>query len=497
VDPFGILLVAAAAGFVFSAFRGKTKPPPTTQERSYSRDTVVTKKKPSRPAQAVSEIEVLPEYKLVRDLIAQKFPLIFVTGGAGTGKSTFIRWLVHEFEGTVLLAAPTGMAAINIEGKTIHSLCQLPPAWILKQDIKRVPRRREIKEAKLLVIDEISMVTANLLDGVSGFFRLNRGVDEPFGGLPVIMVGDLFQLPPVVTKETRELFERTYGSARFYNAKCLKETTFYAIELTKAFRQVDQAYVNLLAKIREGVELPENVAAMNKECRITNAPPDGAVWLCPRNAEVDQRNLRELEKIGAPAKMYRGRIEGQFKTDRLPSPMELELKPGAQVMFTKNDPQKRWVNGSVGIVTKCMDGKVFVKSAEFEGEEEVGPMKWPEYQYRWNDVSSEIEREETGSYTQIPLVLAWSITIHKSQGKTIEKVHLDLGAGAFDTGQTYVALSRCRALAGLTLARPLSPTDVLVDQEAVAFYEQLRAVIKKLPPDQMAKKLNEGSGPSM
>jgi ATP-dependent DNA helicase PIF1 len=496
VDPFGILLVAAAAGFVFSAFRGKTKTPPTTQERTYSRDTVVTKKKPSRPAVEVSEIEVLPEYKLVRDLISNHFPLIFVTGGAGTGKSTFIRWLVNEFEGTVLLAAPTGMAAINIEGKTIHSLCQLPPAWILKEDIKRVPRRREIKEAKLLVIDEISMVTANLLDGVSGFFRLNRGVDKPFGGLPVIMVGDLFQLPPVVTRETRELFERTYGSARFYNAKCLKETTFYAIELNKAFRQVDQTYVNLLAKIREGVGLDENVAALNKECQITSSPPDGAVWLCPRNAEVDQRNYRELEKIKAPAKTYRGKIEGQFKTDRLPSPIELELKPGAQVMFTKNDVLKSWINGSVGIVTTCMDDKVFVELPDGR-ELEVGPVKWPEYQYQWNDSSSEIERRETGSYTQIPLVLAWSITIHKSQGKTIENVHLDLGMGAFDTGQTYVALSRCRALAGLTLARALSPTDVLVDQEAVSFYEQLRAVIKKLPPDQMAKKLDEGTAPSM
>jgi ATP-dependent exoDNAse (exonuclease V) alpha subunit len=214
VDPFTLLALAAAAGFIFRKSSSQARKNNETNQRelTYSKDIVSRAKRTQGSEYDLSSIEILPEYKLVQALVNQKFPLIFVTGGAGTGKSTFVRWLLKEFDGSVLLGAPTAIAAINIEGKTLHSLCQLPPAWIVKKDIKEAPRRREIKEAKLLIIDEISMVTANLLDGVSAFLRLNRGVDKPFGGLPVVMVGDMFQLPPVVNDETRDLFERIYGS---------------------------------------------------------------------------------------------------------------------------------------------------------------------------------------------------------------------------------------------------------------------------------------------
>lgn len=496
MEPLTLLALAAAAGFIFrgGSSQAKKNNERNRRELTYSRDIVARAKKQALSDFDIDSIDVLPEYKLVRELVAQEFPLTFVTGGAGTGKTTFIRWLVAQYKGKVLLGAPTAMAAINIEAKTLHSLCQLPPAWIVREDIKYTPRRREIQEAQLLIIDEISMVTANLLDGVSAYLRLNRGVDKPFGGMSVVMVGDMFQLPPVVSGGTRDLFERVYGSAKFYNAKCLRETTYYAVELTKTFRQSDQEFVNLLTKLREGVELGQVLKCLNSQCEIQSDAPRDAVWLSPRNAEVDSRNFKELRKIDAFSKTYRGVISGRFMTDRLPSPMELVLKPGAQVMFTKNDQRKRWINGTIGKVIRLEDDSISVELAGVENLVDVERVKWSDYRYSWNDSTNEIERRDIGSYTQFPLVLGWAITIHKSQGRTIDRVHLDLGSGAFETGQTYVALSRCRTVQGLTLSRPLSSMDIMVDEESKLFYDDLRQIIRKLPPEKMVENLQTATG---
>ena len=248
MEPLILLGLAAAAGFIFNKLSSQSDENNETNRRelTYSKDIVTRAKRYKKAEYDISYIDVLPEYELVQQLVLSEFPIVFITGGAGTGKSTFIRWMMNEFDGSVLLGAPTAMAAVNIEGKTLHSLCQLPPAWIVKKDIKRTPRRREIKEAKLLIIDEVSMVTANLLDGVSAFFRLNREVDKPFGGLPIIIVGDMFQLPPVVNHASRDLFERIYGSPKFYNAKSLRESTYYAVELKRTYRQTEQGFVDLL-----------------------------------------------------------------------------------------------------------------------------------------------------------------------------------------------------------------------------------------------------------
>lgn len=440
-----------------------------------------------RPKQA--DVEVLPEYELARDLIKNEFPLLIVTGGAGTGKSTFIRWLARSFEGHVLIAAPTGIAALNVDGKTLHSMCVLPPAWILPEDIKDY-KPSIARGAKLLIIDEISMVNANLLDGVSDFFKKNRNRDAPFGGLPVVLVGDLFQLPPVVNSNVRDLFARNYKTSKFHGANAIANCPYYAIELKKAFRQVDQGFVDLLARIREGVDLNNSLRQLNSACQVTQDPPDGAVWLSPRNVEVDRRNAAMLARLPDPSVTYEGVLTGKYKNDRLPSPMVVELRVGAQVMFTKNG--NKWVNGSIGTVQKTLPDKVHVRLLEDGEVVEVAPAVWEQYDYQFNPLTGGIERFIAGTYSQIPLVLAWSVTIHKSQGKTLDRVHIDLGAGAFETGQTYVALSRCRSLERLTLSRPLTSEDVRVDVESQAFYAALRRLIQSTPIEKMRQHLKDG-----
>ncbi|MBT3447645.1 MAG: AAA family ATPase [Candidatus Thioglobus sp.] len=492
MDPLTLIALAAAAGFVFDKFSSQKSENNETNHQGliYKKDIVTKAKRYEEADFDISSIDILPEYELVRELVINKFPITFITGGAGTGKSTFVRWLQCEFRGSILLGAPTAIAAINIGGKTLHSLCQLPPAWIIPSDIKYTPRRREVKEAKLLVIDEISMVTANVLDGVSEFLKLNRGIDKPFGGLPIIMIGDMFQLPPVVNNSVKDNFERIYGSAKFYNAKCITESTYYAVELKKTYRQSDQVLVDLLSKIREGRDLKDTLYSFNSQCTITNTPPNGAVWLSPRNAEVDTRNLKKLNEILSELQIYKGVLSGRFKSNGLPSPLELTLKKGAQVMFTKNDTNKHWINGTIGIVEKMDIGNIVVRLSESDKLVDVGKSTWTDYQYKWNDTNNRIDREEAGSYVQFPLTLAWAITIHKSQGRTIDRVHLDLGGGAFETGQTYVALSRCRSFKGLSLVRPVTEKDILVDYESKDFYNKLRSKIEKLPPEVLMKKLN-------
>lgn len=502
LDPFGIVALVVGAGWLFGKLNeGKRSSPPAAKpattggtspavapepEHRQSPDKVRFPVKATKSNGTNEAIEVLPEYTLVCNLVRAGFPVTFVTGGAGTGKSTFVQWLTKEFEGNVLLAAPTGIAALNIDGKTLHSLCKLPPAWIVKKDIRQF--KPEIsRQAKLLIIDEISMVNANLLDGVSAFFRVSRNSKEPFGGLPVVLVGDLFQLPPIVTNQTRHLFAAEYPTAKFFGAHLLQKVPYYAVELRKAFRQTDQTFVDLLAKLREGVEVEVSVAELNRQCAVTSNPPANAVWLSPRNQEVDKRNRIELVKLAGPSRFYIGKLTGKFKDDRLPSPQRLELRVGAQVMFTKNSA--RWVNGSIGEIVTMLDGRVEVRLHETGTVVDVSPMSWEQFDYKLNPDTHQVERAVVGEYLQIPLLLAWSVTIHKSQGKTIERVHIDLGAGAFETGQTYVALSRCRSLDALTLSRPLTEADVLVDAESREFYRKLRELIRTVPPEAMAKKM--------
>ncbi|MFT5700751.1 MAG: ATP-dependent DNA helicase PIF1 [Desulforhopalus sp.] len=488
MDPFSLLALASAAGFVFNKLTGALDRE-ERREFTYSKDLVAKLTPDNKSEFDLSTIDILPEYRLVKKLINSSFPLIFITGGAGTGKSTFVRWAIQEFDGSVLLGAPTAMAALNVGGKTLHSLCQLPPGWITKKDIKQCPKRKEISEAKLLIIDEISMVTSNLLDGVSSFLRVNRGINKPFGGVPVIMVGDMFQLPPVIRPPLQPLFVKHYGSAKFYNAKCLQNSTYYAVELNRTYRQSDQLFVDILTRLREGIDLKETINRLNNGCTITNLPPSGSVVLSPRNKEVEEINNRALTQLPGTARSYRGIVEGQFHSGRLPAPKNLVLKVGTQILFTRNDAAHRWINGSIGIVQRLLNDKVYVELMDTGKIVDVGRTQWMEYHYGWDKRKAKIERTKIGSYRQFPLICAWASTIHKCQGKTIENVHLNLGSGSFETGQTYVAVSRCRSLEGLSMSRPLTIEDILVDFESKHFYAGLREIMSNLPPKEMLNKL--------
>ncbi len=435
---------------------------------------VGSKSRPDAGASASSRIEgieVIPEYLEVREQISKGTSLILVTGGAGTGKSTFIKWLEVQYPGEILLTAPTGIAALTIGGRTLHSLCKFPPAYILDKDI-RINPKSPVRSAKVLVIDEVSMVSANLLDSVNKFLQLNRKDRSPFGGLTVVLVGDLFQLPPIVTHETRPLFEAEYTSAKFFAANCVRDSTAYMVELTRAFRQTDQKSVELLGKVREGKDGEETLEALNSTCVVTESPPPGSVWLCPRHVDVERVNSRRLGDLSGYSREYVGIVKNHFPDQNLPVPKTLTLKVGAQVVLVNNSI--KWVNGTIAQVVAMYADNVQVKLPGSSEVVRVPLETWTQHEYVINTESGLIDRIDAGSYTQIPMLLAWGMTIHKSQGLTIDPVHLDLGAGAFESGQTYVALSRCRSLSRTTLTREIRPADIRVDLEAFAFYEEMR-----------------------
>ena len=427
----------------------------------------VIKKEPS----PLPDIEVTAEYLEIKQLINEKHKLIFVTGGAGTGKSTFVKWIEKEYSGKVAIAAPTGIAALTVSGMTIHRLCKFPPAWIVDADIKIDPKS-VIPKIEILIIDEISMVNANLLDAIDKFCKMQRKNTEPFGGLTIIMVGDLFQLPPVVTDTTKPLFQREYDSAKFFAANCVSTMAPSGVELSSPFRQKDETLIRLLANIREGIDLEKTVDEFNSLCEITKEAPIGAVHLAPRNRDVEAINTVELNKLPAPQFTFESKLVGRFSEKQLPAPETVVIRKGAQVVMLCNS--KEWVNGNVGVITKANGQSVEVKLLETGKTVEVKPYVWKNYEYTYNEKEKRVERLEVGSFTQLPVSLAWAMTIHKSQGLTLDKVHLNLSGGAFETGQTYVALSRSRSISAITMARKLSVSDVLVDLEAVYFYRAIR-----------------------
>jgi hypothetical protein len=420
------------------------------------------------------DIIVMDEYRTVCDLLEAGAPVVFVTGNAGTGKSTLIRYLRHVINEQTVVLAPTGVAALNVEGVTIHSFFHLPPRIIEEDDIKRLHDRKLYQKLELLIIDEVSMVRCDLMDSVDRFLRKNRENGAPFGGVQLLLIGDLFQLPPVVPRQEWDVLEaKGYASPHFFSALCLQKASLVPVELTSVYRQEDAAFVDMLDRIRVGDDVDEVTAELNRRCSVQGAARADITLTCTNN-QADRINGEELQRLPSREYIFTGSLEGRFSIehDRLPSPIDLRLKEGARVMFTRNDDQRRWVNGTMGTVREIGDTGIWVElGSQPSGRvHDVTPVTWETYRYSYDLARDQIVAEPVGKYTQYPLMLAWAVTIHKSQGKTMDNVLVDLGTGAFASGQAYVALSRCRSLEGMRLARPIRPTDIICDPIVKRFY---------------------------
>lgn len=427
---------------------------------------------------STESIEVLPEYEFVLEAVKQGIPAVFVTGRAGTGKSTLIRFLSNKIRNCAVVA-PTALAAINVNGSTIHSFFSIPPK-VLNSDDAFEPRRQIVPVIECLgslVIDEVSMVPPNLIDCVSNTLKKVRRDSRPFGGVPIIFVGDLLQLPPVVTDpEVAQFYSDRYRSPYFFSADIFRDTDLIPIELTKVFRQTEQDFVDLLDRIRLNENHREAVARINRDCyRDRQNKLEPSLFLVPTNAGAKSINTQNLNAIDRPLQTFDAIIEGSFdvKRDRFQAPHRLEIKEGAQVLFVKNN-KPYWLNGTLGTITHIENDLLRIEVQGTGNTVTVERMAWEKIQYEYDRESKRIISTVVGSFIQFPITLGWAITIHKSQGMSLDSVRIDLGQGAFCSGQTYVALSRCRTLEGISLDRPISMKDVKADTSILEFYERLK-----------------------
>lgn len=374
-----------------------------------------------------------------------------------------------------IVLAPTGLAAINVGGQTIHSFFGFPPRLIRPDDIRRSRNGRVMRRLKLMIIDEVSMVRSDLMSAIDQSLRLNRGRPrEAFGGVRLLVFGDLQQLPPVVQGgDVAEHLESAHGGVFFFSVGALSEGAGMSlIELDHVFRQSDEAFLTVLNRIRDGDVTEADLTVLNERTHPirTLGEGDSFVILTPTNAAAHRINMAYLEALPAEAKSYEAGISGEFGETAHPTDATLLLKHGAKVMLLRNDPDKRWVNGTVARVARLEDKRVWI---EVDGKvHEIEPVSWEARRYAYDQTAEKIVENVTGTFRQFPLRLAWALTIHKSQGLTLDRVYIDLGRGTFAHGQTYVALSRCRSLEGLALARPLRPTDIIFDRSAMDYRDR-------------------------
>ena len=408
------------------------------------------------------------------DLVANTNTCLFITGKAGTGKTTFVKRIQEEINKNFLVLAPTGIAAIAVGGQTMHSFFGFPMQAMgphtemsLSNDKFQI-----LKETDTIIVDEASMVRSDMVDGMDRCMRMVFKTNMPFGGKQVIFVGDLFQLPPVVKEGSAdaEMLHDLYGAGLpfFYKAFVLKRMNLPKIEFQKVYRQSDEDFLDILNKMRNGEVTNEDLALLNEHVSMDSDKEDYSVTLTSFNYMAEKINDEKLNAIEEEEFCYQAEIHDDFKKNDAPVPEFLRLKVGAQVIFCRNYPQAGYMNGTIGKVSKLDEEHIFV-TLENGAEINVSKVDWENLQSKYNSQTHKMESEVVGSFTQFPLKLAWAITIHKSQGMTFDKMHFDLSRGTFQAGQAYVAISRLRSLDGLTLSNPIRPHHVTQNQEVRVF----------------------------
>ncbi len=436
------------------------------------------------PSHSVKNADAMPEnlvmndaFQRVVDLVRDKDANLFITGKAGTGKSTLLQLLKKDLKRrgeNVVVVAPTGIAALNVRAQTIHSFFKFAPKLLLAEKVHKAKFNRALyQKIDTLIIDEISMVRSDVFNAIDVFLQLTRENKMPFGGVRVILFGDLYQLPPIVReREVAEYLTETLGGPYFFDTAAYKKSYFQRIELDEVFRQKgDDDFIHLLNSARAGTLDDAQLAVLNSRVMIDKSQVAGRniVYLATTNARANHVNLVKLDRLTTPEKTYTAKVTGKFDPEIFPTDAELKLKVGAQVMVLRNDTARNLANGSIGVVTKLEDDAVTVK---VDGQEHaIQYNSWEKVNYTSKISYDGIDEEIAATFKQLPLKLAWAITIHKSQGKTFDDILLDMGHGAFAHGQAYVALSRCRSMAGLFLKHPLTKRDFIVDPRIAEFLD--------------------------
>lgn len=436
----------------------------------------------------INKIELDNEgFKKALQIVQFTHNSLFLTGKAGTGKSTFLKYIASTTKKKHIILAPTGIAAINAGGTTLHSFFKLPFHPLLPNDQQYSVRHirqtlkyngeksKLIREVELIIIDEISMVRADMIDFIDKILRIyNRNMKEAFGGKQMLFVGDIYQLEPVLKAEDRKLLQNFYPSNYFFDAKVFQQFPLVSIELSKVYRQTDPTFISILDRIRTNNTSESDLSLLNQHVQETDQENDTndkmSITLSTRRDTVDWINAQELDKLPDEAVTFNGNITGEFPESSLPTSMELSLKVGAQIMFIKNDSEKQWVNGTIGVIIGIDEdgGLLYIHTEDGESLQVQRDM-WENIRYHFNEQEQKIEEELIGTFVQFPIKLAWAITVHKSQGLTFKNVVIDFSGGVFAGGQAYVALSRCTRLEGITLREPIKRKDIFVKSEVANF----------------------------
>jgi len=430
----------------------------------------------SKPKPKETTIELNDQFKRALDLMEHTDKSVFITGRAGTGKSTLLEYFRSTTKKTVAVLAPTGVAALNVKGQTIHSFFGFKPNITLDR-VKRLRfsgRENVYEKLDAIVIDEISMVRADLLDCVDRFLRLNvPSPDRTFGGIQMILIGDLYQLPPVISGAERQIFRSFYETPYFYSARALDSFDMEFVELEKIYRQHDDQFINLLNSIRNNSIAEDGLHLLNQRYipEFEPSPDDFYVYLTTVNKLAEEINGKELAKLDGQLYTFTGKIEGEFGNQYLPTAVDLQVKVGAQIMMLNNDAEGRWVNGTIGKIKSIKtpkDDMPVITALLSDGETvDIEPFIWEIFRFYID--GNQLQSDVIGTFTQYPLMLAWAVTIHKGQGKTFDKVIIDIGRGTFAHGQMYVALSRCTSLDGIVLRQPVQKQHVWTDYQIVKF----------------------------